>query len=296
MTPDQGNLYRTAVENMRREVAAAASATVVVSKTRGTGRSTRRSGAAGDDGGASGTSSAAGSRGATPPLSGAGGSSVDLLVSRLGSQRVNNIFTHLRKVAQHPLLVRNRYNDEQVGWAGDGGRRGQCGRAGAVHSCAYPLVHWPCGLGWQRRRKLSQHCLTPPVIAWVQAPKNAAPYTPHPCPAAVLAQVQQIAEIASTHRLFGGNCSLERVFKELSGYSDHQLHVFSSSWPAYLGQVRPGWGGGVPRRGREEGWGRGARRRGGEEGWGRGVPRRGGEEGLTGFKWLQGWTGGKGAW
>ena len=35
-------------------------------------------------------------------------------VTKLSSQRVNNIFTHLRKVAQHPLLVRNHYTDEDV--------------------------------------------------------------------------------------------------------------------------------------------------------------------------------------
>ena len=267
MTPDQGNLYRTAVENMRREVAAAASATVVVSKTRGTGRSTRRSGAAGDDGGASGTSSAAGSRGATPPLSGVGGSSVDLLVSRLGSQRVNNIFTHLRKVAQHPLLVRNRYNDEQVGWAGG---RGRLGAVQAGTRSALRFITISASSMWAELAPAAQFMTTllhTPCHCVSAGSNSAAPYTPHPCPAAVLAQVQQIAEIASTHRLFGGNCSLERVFKELSGYSDHQLHVFSSSWPAYLGQVRPGWGGRLGEEGGEEG--------GGEEGRGGGGRKRG---------------------
>lgn len=37
-----------------------------------------------------------------------------------------------------------------------------------------------------------------------------------------------MAELASQHSLFGGNCSYDRVFKELAGYSDHQLHTFSS--------------------------------------------------------------------
>lgn len=41
-----------------------------------------------------------------------------VLVSKLGSQRVNNIFTHLRKIAQHPLLVSGRGQSAQSGDAG----------------------------------------------------------------------------------------------------------------------------------------------------------------------------------
>ncbi len=37
-----------------------------------------------------------------------------------------------------------------------------------------------------------------------------------------------MAEISAERGLFGGNCTYDRVIKELSGYSDHQLHVFSS--------------------------------------------------------------------
>ena len=37
-----------------------------------------------------------------------------------------------------------------------------------------------------------------------------------------------MAEIASTHGLFGGNCSYERVLKEIMAWSDHQLHSFCS--------------------------------------------------------------------
>ncbi|WIA09411.1 hypothetical protein OEZ85_008816 [Tetradesmus obliquus] len=36
------------------------------------------------------------------------------MVSKLGSQRINNIFTHLRKICQHPLLVRHHFNDDKV--------------------------------------------------------------------------------------------------------------------------------------------------------------------------------------
>jgi hypothetical protein len=37
-----------------------------------------------------------------------------IMVSKLGSQRINNIFTHLRKICQHPLLVRHHFNDKKV--------------------------------------------------------------------------------------------------------------------------------------------------------------------------------------
>jgi SWI/SNF-related matrix-associated actin-dependent regulator 1 of chromatin subfamily A len=89
MTPAQSKLYKSAVESMRREVAAAT--TVVTSaKPRGRPKKVQSSGAA------------------------TAGPETSLLVAKLGSQRVNNIFTHLRKVAQHPLLVRNIYTDAQV--------------------------------------------------------------------------------------------------------------------------------------------------------------------------------------
>ena len=35
-------------------------------------------------------------------------------MKKLGSRRVNHLFTHLRKIAQHPLLVRHRFSDKQV--------------------------------------------------------------------------------------------------------------------------------------------------------------------------------------
>ncbi len=35
-------------------------------------------------------------------------------MKQLGKQRVNNLFTHLRKIAQHPLLVRKLFTDAQV--------------------------------------------------------------------------------------------------------------------------------------------------------------------------------------
>jgi len=36
------------------------------------------------------------------------------IVKQLGKQQVNSLFTHLHKIAQHPLLVRNLFSDAQV--------------------------------------------------------------------------------------------------------------------------------------------------------------------------------------
>ncbi len=157
MTPMQARLYKSAVESMRREVAAATTAktTVVVASKSSRGRS-RKS-----------TAEAAGPSASVPA-----GDSV-ALVAKLGSHRVNNIFTHLRKIAQHPLLVR------------------------------------PAGL---RRPSRLTHSLSRPQVRNMYEDD----------------QVQAIAEIASSHGLYGGNCTYERVHKEMMSYSDHQLHTFCS--------------------------------------------------------------------
>lgn len=47
-----------------------------------------------------------------------------IMVSKLGSQRINNIFTHLRKICQHPLLVRHHFSDKKVSGAGRGRHTG----------------------------------------------------------------------------------------------------------------------------------------------------------------------------
>ena len=93
MTPMQDKLYKAAVDNMRREVAAATSA--------------------GKLNGGGGRGRGRGRKGLPPAVGGSG--APELLVAKLGSQRVNNIFTHLRKVGggltrhlkpyNHPLLV-----------------------------------------------------------------------------------------------------------------------------------------------------------------------------------------------
>lgn len=36
------------------------------------------------------------------------------MLKQLGKQRIANVFVHLRKIAQHPLLVRDHYSEAQV--------------------------------------------------------------------------------------------------------------------------------------------------------------------------------------
>ncbi|GFH20840.1 helicase C-terminal domain-containing protein, partial [Haematococcus lacustris] len=82
------------------------------------------------------------------------------VVAKLGSQRINNLFTHLRKIALHPLLVRHRYTD---------------------------------------------------------------------------AMLEDMVSLATRHGLFGGQCTVERVGKEMNGWSDFQLHNFAESYRGVLG-------------------------------------------------------------
>ncbi|KAL3132188.1 hypothetical protein ABBQ32_008788 [Trebouxia sp. C0010 RCD-2024] len=74
MTPEQAALYQKAVQQLRADAAGVAA--------KGLGRKA--------------------------------GSAGQAVVKQLGKQRVNNLFTHLRKIAQHPLLVRNLYTEAQV--------------------------------------------------------------------------------------------------------------------------------------------------------------------------------------
>jgi SWI/SNF-related matrix-associated actin-dependent regulator 1 of chromatin subfamily A len=43
-----------------------------------------------------------------------GQGAVEKFMKNLGSKKINHMFTHLRKVAQHPLLVRHHYDDAKV--------------------------------------------------------------------------------------------------------------------------------------------------------------------------------------
>jgi len=94
MTPMQNKLYKAAVEKMRHEVALATTtaeaSAVHTGKARGRGR-----------------------KAGLPPVVATNGDP-NALVAKLGSQRVNNIFTHLRKVANHPLLIRSVFDDAKA--------------------------------------------------------------------------------------------------------------------------------------------------------------------------------------
>lgn len=39
---------------------------------------------------------------------------VERFLRTLGAKKISHMFTHLRKIAQHPLLVRSNYTDDQV--------------------------------------------------------------------------------------------------------------------------------------------------------------------------------------
>jgi hypothetical protein len=79
--------------------------------TRGSTPGPSSQGAAGDSDGAAAAGAGAARRSGLAPKS---RDEAAQMVSKLGSQRINNIFTHLRKICQHPLLVRNIFTDEKV--------------------------------------------------------------------------------------------------------------------------------------------------------------------------------------
>ena len=95
MTPMQNKLYKAAVDKMRHEVALATTTAEASALHSGRGRGRGR-----------------GRKGLPPTVSTNG--DPNALVAKLGSQRVNNIFTHLRKVANHPLLIRSVFDDTKA--------------------------------------------------------------------------------------------------------------------------------------------------------------------------------------
>ena len=50
----------------------------------------------------------------TLSLPAAASTSGKALVKQLGAKRVGNMFVQLRKIAQHPLLVRHQFDDERL--------------------------------------------------------------------------------------------------------------------------------------------------------------------------------------
>ncbi|GLC48685.1 hypothetical protein PLESTB_000125600 [Pleodorina starrii] len=110
MVPEQRDLYAATIASMRDEVSKEASQAAPgggPGRGRGRGRGRPRRGTA-----LQATAEAAAS--SPGPGGGAGAPAGPLDMSRLSSSRVQHIFTQLRKVAQHPLLIRSRYTKEQV--------------------------------------------------------------------------------------------------------------------------------------------------------------------------------------
>ena len=106
--PAQRALYESTIASMRDEVhkeVTEAAAAAAAGGGRGRGRGRPRRGAA-----AKAVAEAEASPGMLSPAQIKG----HLDMSRLSSSRVQHIFTQLRKIAQHPLLVRAKYNQEQV--------------------------------------------------------------------------------------------------------------------------------------------------------------------------------------
>jgi SWI/SNF-related matrix-associated actin-dependent regulator 1 of chromatin subfamily A len=40
-------------------------------------------------------------------------------------------------------------------------------------------------------------------------------------------QLQRMVALATKHGLFGGQCTLDRVSKEMAGWNDYNLHTFA---------------------------------------------------------------------
>ncbi len=146
-------------------------------------------------------------------------------VTRLGSQRVQHLFTQLRKVAQHPLLIRARYNEDQVGlplvcalaltYIVLDDRPICCVLA---HRRVQPCIRW-AGLGYTEEQVRGKG-VRAAVVLPCRPGTNC--YRIHFPP-----QLREMAHIAATRDLFGGSPTVERCLQELTSYSDHQLHIFS---------------------------------------------------------------------
>jgi SWI/SNF-related matrix-associated actin-dependent regulator 1 of chromatin subfamily A len=78
MTPEQEAMYEASVESMRSQITGKAAAAVE------------------------------GGGGAPAP------GAVEKFMKSVGAKKINHMFTHLRKIAQHPLLVRHHYDDAKV--------------------------------------------------------------------------------------------------------------------------------------------------------------------------------------
>lgn len=146
------------------------------------------------------------------------------LVKKLGSQRINNIFTHLRKIAQHPLLVRHMYDDDKVS-------------AMAAVACRHKLFGGICTMQRVSQElagmsSLSTH-QTSHVFNTVLSTKACCKImsllpvsmTRHPVPHCLTRSIKSQCQQHGMSPTFA-----------CAGYSDYQLHSFALAHPQQLGQ------------------------------------------------------------
>lgn len=125
------------------------------------------------------------------------------LLPALGAQKIGNTFVHLRKIAQHPLLVRSLYTESAVQEI-----------AAVAHK---RWVAHPAGLINKQPASFPPLDLVPAPMRIVNDPFHTTRSTAE-CPHLIF----------QCRGDFGGQATLAQVQAELSGYSDHQLHAFCS--------------------------------------------------------------------
>lgn len=91
---------------------------------------------------------------------------VEKFLRTLGAKKISHMFTHLRKIAQHPLLVRSNYSDDQVA---------------LIARVAYErwgLVGWGAGLWAMPRAEVCPARQAGAAQCPVSARSSTAPSTP----------------------------------------------------------------------------------------------------------------------
>jgi hypothetical protein len=175
----------------------------------------------------------------SPGAGGAGKEAPAALVKQLGRQKINNIFTHLRKIAQHPLLVRALYSDQRVRSIakvakarcaasvpasrarGPGAMQLRVWCRHAESEVQLEVDGWKGGRVRQARALRGACVRHGALLGWLwqrtEGGAKALDWVIEPEGARVL---------VAARGAFGAECSEARVYEELSGYSDRALHDF----------------------------------------------------------------------
>jgi SWI/SNF-related matrix-associated actin-dependent regulator 1 of chromatin subfamily A len=126
---------------------------------------------------------------------------VEKFLRTLGAKKISHMFTHLRKIAQHPLLVRSNFTDDQV-------------------AVVARMAHERWVGGWKvctARLRCSRRFM---CVSRLVSPCSPTPPPRGPPPP---------THTTHTHHrrsLFGGAATEKRVREELLSYSDFSLHAF----------------------------------------------------------------------